>query len=500
MTQALQPLLDFGRPLTSPFLALLVLAALGLPQVRRWCAAHRAALTTGTVLAFWLLHAWLCSSPRVSAWLTATESPMVAVFLVVVLPALYLPAGRIRRVFPAVPAAALVLAVSAVFESYRDVSAGRWAWFLIPPGWLIAGAASLLVLLQPLLSLSRFRAAVRLTCLLVLVFGGTVLRTSYADYVETVNRRPDAKPGVMTLNETVPVMRDPARRTYLPSAPCRFTADGGYVQGCNMELAQRIMQLNWGAAAAGQAAELGEAGVLLGAVVLFLIMSFVLARWFCGWLCPLSTLGGVLDWARRKLRLPHLKPVRPVKLAYLFSGAGLAAVTLAMAKAYPHIDGAGRFAGCKIPAFPFCKICPSQQVCPVASGGPGAYPGLPSWSEWPFFRTMVMVLLAVFALSFVLGRRLWCRLCPMGMISGIFNRGGLMKLRKNALKCNSCGVCAEVCPMDIDLVRSQMVGDDVSTYDCVLCLECVAKCPRDACLALEHAGITVTESRYTGDS
>jgi ferredoxin len=302
----------------------------------------------------------------------------------------------------------------------------------------------------------------------------------------------------MKIEETVPVLRHRGRKTYLPSAPCRFTADGGYVQGCNMELAQRLMQADWSKAAARDPAALGEIGVLFGALVLFLATSFVLARWFCGWVCPLSAIGGALDWLRRMLRLPHLKPARPVKLAYLFSGAGLAGLTLAMARAYPSLDQDGRFLGCKIPLYPFCKICPSQQVCPVASGGPGAYAGLPTWAEWPFFRTAVLALLVIFAASFALGRRLWCRFCPMGMISGLFNRGGLVRLRKDAAKCNRCGVCADVCPMDIDLVRSEMREADVSSYDCVLCLECVARCPRDGCLTLEHAGATTAESRFTG--
>jgi len=36
-----------------------------------------------------------------------------------------------------------------------------------------------------------------------------------------------------------------------------------------------------------------------------------------------------------------------------------------MAKAFPHLDANGKFAGCKLPIYPLCKLCPGQQVCPV---------------------------------------------------------------------------------------------------------------------------------------
>ena len=52
--------------------------------------------------------------------------------------------------------------------------------------------------------------------------------------------------------------------------------------------------------------------------------------------------------------------------------------------------------------------------------------------------------------------------------------------------------------MDIGRVRDEMQREDVSSYHCVLCLKCVEKCPRDGCLALEHAGARVTESKFDG--
>jgi len=244
-----------------------------------------------------------------------------------------------------------VLAVLAVFDAYATVPAERqgFYWFLIRPAYLIAGAVSLLVLAQPLLSLKWFRRAVRGACLLVLLYGGFALRQNYEDYRQMLGRRRDTGGDVMRLMETTPVLQAGPAMAYLPSAPCRFSADGGYVQGCNMEMTQRVLQVNLGDMARGDPSALGTMALLLGALTTLLIMCFVAGRWFCGWLCPLSTLGGVLDGVRRLAGAPHLKPAQPVKLAYLFSGVGVASVAMAMAKAYPHLDEDGRVAGCKIP-------------------------------------------------------------------------------------------------------------------------------------------------------
>ena len=497
--QLADPVLSFLTPLTCPFAALL--AAFLVPMLLRRVKSIRRrflAIILGASLFFAAYHA-ACLNASVRFWLEALNTPLVAAYWLVILPALYLPRNRWYKFFLLVPAAILALAVLAVFDAYQTVPEGEggFRWFLIRPAYLIGGVISVLVLIQPWLTLKRFRFTVRLVCLLVLLYGGFAFRQNYDDYQAMLERRRTTQPGIMNLSETTPVLQSEKRMLYLPSAPCRFSADGGYVQGCYLEMFQRLMQLDLVAVWQGDPGAVAALYVLTGALLLFVILCFMVARWFCGWMCPLSTLGNILDWFRRKLRLPHVKPSQPAKLGYLFSGLGFAGIALAMAKVYPHLDADGKFAGCKIPVYPFCKICPSQQICPVAAHGWDNYSGLPTW-EWGFgfFRAASLSLLALFAFSFIATRRLWCRFCPMGMLSGIFNRGGALALTKDAQKCNQCGICADVCPMDIDLVRSEMKERHVGSYDCVLCLKCVESCPRDGCLSLEHAGVKVTESHF----
>ena len=378
----------------------------------------------------------------------------------------------------------------------RPASAG-FIGFPAAPGALLLGLTAFLVLVEPVLSLAAFRRTVRLAFFLLLMFGGFLFRPNAREYEAMLARRAVTRRDLVSFSETTPVLRDANRLAYLPAAPCRFSADGGYVQGCNMEWMQRLLQLDFRKVAAGSVEETGLLAVTLAAGVFLLALLFIGARAWCGWVCPLATAGDGLDWIRRRLGLPHLKPTRPVKLTALAGGLSFASAGLLLAAAVPRLDDQGRFLGCKIPLYPFCKICPGQQVCPVASTGPAAYPPLPGL-EWMggFFLYAAAALGLFFVASFMAGRRLWCRFCPMGMLGGLFNRGGLLALKKTARRCNGCGVCREVCPMDIPRVAAEMKAEDVSDFDCLYCLACVDHCPRPDCLRLEFAGRTVSSSAW----
>ncbi|HPN85056.1 MAG TPA: 4Fe-4S binding protein [Victivallales bacterium] len=451
------------------------------------------------VLVFGFLALWIFSFFNEATFklLVGMSSPFIPPLIYLLIPALLLRKSRFYRIFLFLPVLIIAIAVVFVLGSYQGQSI--FAWFPMSPELFIPVIISVFLVVEPLLSLNAFRYFVRIGSFIVLIYGGFMFRKDFNDYKDMLSRRKIYNSGMMTLTETLPVMsvKDDANYSYLPSAPCRFSPDGGYVQGCNMEMFQRLMQLDFAKVRDGDLVEMRLASKIFGAVVFFLVFSMICARWFCGWICPLSTAGDVLDRIRRFLNLPHMKPSQPIKLAYFFSGAGLASFGLFLAKLYPRIDENGKFMGCKIPVFPFCKICPAQQICPTFAGGPENYPSVPGW-EWVFgfYRLFTVSMLIFFIASFAVGRRMWCYFCPMGMISGIFNRGGMLTLRKNTKKCNSCGVCYEVCPMHIDSVRAEMKNSDVSSFDCVLCLKCVEKCPQDKCLSFEFAGKKLTESKF----
>jgi NAD-dependent dihydropyrimidine dehydrogenase PreA subunit len=69
----------------------------------------------------------------------------------------------------------------------------------------------------------------------------------------------------------------------------------------------------------------------------------------------------------------------------------------------------------------------------------------------------------------------FCRwLCPLAAVFTPFSRVGLARVKRRADTCVDCGVCAQVCPMGIEVDRVR----DVTAAHCTACLDCLQACPQ----------------------
>jgi polyferredoxin len=101
----------------------------------------------------------------------------------------------------------------------------------------------------------------------------------------------------------------------------------------------------------------------------------------------------------------------------------------------------------------------------------------------------------MFFLSFFI-RRFWCRLCPSGALLALFNKGCLTTKEKDLQKCSKCGICYDVCPVDnedVFMIKDRKV---VNGTNCIMCFECVDKCPENDCLKVKFAGKTLMRSKF----
>ncbi len=170
-------------------------------------------------------------------------------------------------------------------------------------------------------------------------------------------------------------------------------------------------------------------------------------RFVCGWMCPF---GMLQDWLHkipsRKFKLPRV--ARWTKYAVL--------VVLVLAVPF-FLPGK---------PYTFCNFCPSGTL---ESAIPWSFMGVSKGLGASYFMRLG-ILAAVLAFAVFVSRGFCQALCPLGAIFAAFNRISLGRIRLTTDNCNNCGVCATVCPTDIDPVA------DINSGECVRCLDCTTTC------------------------
>ena len=191
-----------------------------------------------------------------------------------------------------------------------------------------------------------------------------------------------------------------------------------------------------------------------------ILLSVLLGRFVCGFLCPFGWLQELLHKIPgKKFSTKKLKPLTYIKYVVL-----LFAVVLLPVLVVNDVGMGDPF---------FCKyICPQgvlEGAIPLAIANAGIRSALGHLFTWK-----LAVLIAVVVLS-VLFYRPFCKwICPLGAFYALMNKVSLLGIRVDACKCVSCGKCSKVCQMDVDVVRAP------NHAECIRCGKCIGACPVDA--------------------
>ncbi len=70
--------------------------------------------------------------------------------------------------------------------------------------------------------------------------------------------------------------------------------------------------------------------------------------------------------------------------------------------------------------------------------------------------------------------------CPVCVPMKLTSRFAMLKIGGDAAKCNDCGACTKICPMDIRVQEYIQKGERVLSTECSLCQSCITACPQDA--------------------
>ncbi len=203
---------------------------------------------------------------------------------------------------------------------------------------------------------------------------------------------------------------------------------------------------------------------ILAFVGTFIVCAVLLGRVLCGFICPMGFVQDVAHEARQAL---HIEGISLNEKMY----AVLRLVKWIMLIIFLGIGFIGGN---------FCDFCPAAALSPALAGFKLSL-GLGG-----FF--MIVVIVAGF-----FKRRAFCNICPLGYILGLTHKASLFKLKKDAVACTECGACYEACPMGIKSIFTEREGKDVrridvTTADCIMCGECVRRCPENNALAITFCG------------
>jgi polyferredoxin len=233
------------------------------------------------------------------------------------------------------------------------------------------------------------------------------------------------------------------------------------------------------------------------AAVATIVVTAVLGRVFCGWICPLGTLndlsGRLFDSAHRdNKRRQHwsrwqsgkyylllgllvmavlgfhwLCALDPLVLLYRTATVALLPSTqwaveegsTAIYQADPHL-GRLHLTAVTEPVYIFLRdhvfVCRNQAF--VGSG-------------------LVLLVFGGILLSNAYRRRFWCRyLCPLGALLGFCSWRPLLRRTVDSQACNQCDLCA----MDCHGAAAATAGDHCKPSECLGCLNCGDSCVRGA--------------------
>ena len=190
--------------------------------------------------------------------------------------------------------------------------------------------------------------------------------------------------------------------------------------------------------------------------VAFVLMSVLLKKAFCSWLCPVGTLSENLHKLGQKifgrnLRLPRWADIALRGLKYLLLGF-----------------------------FVFVIGGMSSEMLLGFMNTP--YGLIADVKMLNFFRDMGLtaaIVIGVLVLLSMLVENFWCRyLCPYGALLGLTSLLSPVKIRRDVEACIDCAKCARACPANLPV--DQLV--QIRSAECSACMICVSACPAENAL------------------
>nr|WP_315020430.1 4Fe-4S binding protein [uncultured Aminipila sp.] len=203
--------------------------------------------------------------------------------------------------------------------------------------------------------------------------------------------------------------------------------------------------------------DLATCGPQLILVSVIFLLTAMLGRFFCGWMCAFGTLMDFLYFISYKITR------RKVKVNYKVDKAlkSLKYIVLAISVIFIWTLGQNLFKGSN----------PWDIFGIYTSFGEHSVLNEFVKSNW-----IGVGLLGIVVLGGLFIERFFCRyLCPLGAIFSILSKLRIIKIRKTENNCGKCNRCSKACSMGINLNPKEVV----TSGECINCFKCTSACPRN---------------------
>ncbi len=207
---------------------------------------------------------------------------------------------------------------------------------------------------------------------------------------------------------------------------------------------------------------------ILALGALTLVISLLLGRVFCGWVCPLGATFDAWGWILKRMRVPIEGPSPGwFRAKYYLLLAILVFAVIGGVSPLMGFDPIVLITRTAATVFnPFWRK--SNEVAWSVGGpvGPHGY----------LVDTATLILfLAIMAGTTKLSR-IWCRaVCPLGAYLAVMSRHSA--LRRDTIGCVRCNICARNCPTGAISFENPEIYTE---SECIKCFACSQECPVDA--------------------
>jgi ferredoxin len=206
--------------------------------------------------------------------------------------------------------------------------------------------------------------------------------------------------------------------------------------------------------------------MMLGFVTL--LVSLLLGRVFCGWVCPLGAIFDAYGWVLKRLRVRFEGPSP--------SWYRLKFYLLLAILVFAAIGGVSPLMGfdpivllTRTAAVVFNPFWRQKAELAWQAGGPVGVHGY-------FVDAATLALFLAIMAGTTRLSRIWCRTtCPLGAYLSVMSRNAV--LRRDTRGCVHCNICAQHCPTGaISFTNPEFYTES----ECIKCFACSQECPVDA--------------------